>query len=140
MKGNGKVNLTGIGRIYRKQERSTFIDVPRSRFMEALEKLKRRGLTRISSITGYDSGNGFEVIYHFDSGGHLVNIKVKLPAAKPSIGTITKHFPGAELFERELMEMLGVKVEGHPNPEKLFLCEDSPKCPLRKALKGGNNG
>ncbi len=124
--------LKGIGKVYRKQKRSTFIEVPRTKFNEAVSMLKKHGLTRISSITGYDSGGMFEVIYHFDFRGQLVNLKVKLPRRSPYIDTITGHFPGAELFERELMEMLGVEVRGHPDPRKLFLCEDSPSCPLRK--------
>ena len=131
------MNVKAIGRVYKKQKNSIFIEVPRQRFAEAVERLRKRGFTRISSITGYDSGKSgkrFEVIYHFDFRGHLVNIKVKLPHQSPRIDTITKYFPGAELFERELMEMLGVEVTGHPDPRKLFLCEDSPSCPLRKEV------
>jgi len=134
------MNVKGIGRVYKKQERSIFIEVPRIKLIEAMDRLRKRGFTRISSITGYDSGKEFEVIYHFDFRGHLVNIKVRLPHQSPCIDTITKHFPGAVLFERELMEMLGVDVTGHPDPRKLFLCEDSPRCPLRKdAMKRRNN-
>ena len=128
------MNFESIGKTYRKQKKCIFIEVPRIKFADAIEKLSERGLTRIASITGYDSGKQIEVIYHFDFRGDVVNIKVRLPRQSPSIETITKHFPGAELFERELMEMLGVVVEGHPDPRPLFLCESSPKCPLRKNI------
>jgi len=126
-------NVSGIGKVYKEHKGCVFIEVSREKMTEAMEMLKKRGFTRISSITGYDSGKGFEVIYHFDSPEHrLVSIKARLPAANPQVESITRHFRGAELFERELMEMTGIEVLGHPNPGKLFLCEDSPVCPLRK--------
>ena len=132
------MNMRDIGKEYKKQERSIFIEVPRTKLIDAAKRLKDRGVTRISSITGYDGGKGFEAIYHFHFRGQLINIKTKIDYKKPHVETITKQFPGAELFERELMEMVGVVVDNHPNPSKLFLCDDSPKCPLRKYIgKGG---
>jgi Ni,Fe-hydrogenase III component G len=53
------------------------------------------------------------------------------------IETVTDIFPGAVLYERDLMEMLGVQVKGHPDPRRLFLPDDWPagKFPLRKEVK-----
>jgi len=61
-----------------------------------------------------------------------VNIRVSLPKNKLEIKTATGIYPGANLFEREVAEMLGVNVLGHPNLQGLFLNENSPKTPLRK--------
>jgi len=51
--------------------------------------------------------------------------------------SVTDIFPGAVLYERDLMEMLGVKVENHPDPRRLFLPEDWPEgnYPLLKEAK-----
>jgi NADH:ubiquinone oxidoreductase subunit C len=135
------MNYKGIGKVYKEDKKRgyVFIEVPRSKLDSAVKKLREQDVTRISSITGYDSGKGFEVIYHFDFRGLLINLKVRLPTVKPCIGTISEVFPGAVLYERELMEMIGVDVEGHPDPRKLFLCEDSPVHPLKKT-GGQQNG
>jgi NADH:ubiquinone oxidoreductase subunit C len=45
---------------------------------------------------------------------------------------VTGIYPGANLFEREVHEMLGFFFQGHPNMEMLFLNENSPHAPLRK--------
>lgn len=96
--------------------------------------LKEAGVTHISTITGVDTGNVVEVIYHFDCQPTMLNLKIPLPKDDLKIPTITDIFPGAILYERDLMEMLGVKVEGHPDPRRLFMPDDWPdgEYPLRK--------
>jgi len=37
-----------------------------------------------------------------------------------NLKSLTPLYPGAELYERELMEKYGVKFAGHPKPLKLF--------------------
>lgn len=109
-----------------------FVDVDEKNLDRTLNQLKLKGIYRISSISGVDLGKFFEIIYHFDFEGKLVNIKIKISKKTPEIKTITKHFPGAELFERELSEMFGIKIKDHPDSRKLFLDENSPETPLRK--------
>lgn len=87
----------------------------------------------INSISGVDAGSSIDVVYHVTAKGSVVSLTVALPKQKPEIGTVTDLFPGAALFERELMEMLGVKVLGHPTGGRLFLPESFPDVhPLRK--------
>jgi Ni,Fe-hydrogenase III component G len=66
-----------------------------------------------------------------------LNLKLSIPKTDLEIETVTDIFPGATLYERELMEMLGVQVKGHPDPRRLFLSDDWPagKFPLRKEVK-----
>ncbi|MCX6814259.1 MAG: NADH-quinone oxidoreductase subunit C, partial [Candidatus Aenigmarchaeota archaeon] len=71
-------------------------------------------------------------IYHVFSDGYYVNIRVPLPKKTLEIKTVTGIYPGANLFEREVHEMLGVDFPGHPDLKGLFLNEKSPKTPLRK--------
>jgi Ni,Fe-hydrogenase III component G len=115
-------------------ERCLFATSDKRRCRDILLALKERGVTHVSTITGVDRGNVVEVIYHFDCRPAELNLKIPLPKDNLRISTITDFFPGAILYERDLMEMLGVKVGGHPDPRKLFLPDDWPngEYPLRK--------
>ena len=106
-------------------------------FREVLKLLSEKGVRHVSDITGVDVGNSITVIYRFDCRPAFLNLKVLLPKDNPRIRTITDLFPGAVLYERELMEMLGAKVEEHPDPRRLFLPDDWPEGvhPLRKEAK-----
>ncbi|MEM3421712.1 MAG: NADH-quinone oxidoreductase subunit C [Candidatus Hadarchaeum sp.] len=115
-------------------ERCLFASSDKKRFLNILKSLKDNGVTHISTITALDNGKSIELIYHFDCKPALLNLKIFLPMDDLKIPTITDLFPGAVLYERDIMEMIGVIVEGHPDPRRLFLPEDWPqgKYPLRK--------
>ncbi len=102
------------------------------RLKDIMKRLKEAGIYRLSAIVGVDLGDDIEIIYHLVYGNQKINLRTRVPKARPEIQTITGIYPGADLFERELMEMLGVKVKNHPNPKRLFLATDSPENPLRK--------
>jgi Ni,Fe-hydrogenase III component G len=106
-------------------------------YREALSKLKEKDILHLSTITGVDLGEEIAVIYHIDCGGPLLNLKLFLPKDAPRLLSVTDIIPGAILYERDLMEMLGVEVENHPDPRRLFLPEDWPEgnYPLRKEVK-----
>lgn len=126
--------LQGLGKVYKSSRDAVFIEVLRRDFPRALRAVREK-TARISTITGYDSGKDIELIYHFPVGRRLVNLKVRIQRNKPSIETITNLFPGANMFERELHDLVGVDVVGHPNLKRILLDKTSPRAPLRK--KGG---
>ncbi len=119
-------------------DRCIFATTDKPRFKSLLPVLRVAGVTHISTITGVDAGNVVEVIYHFDCRHTMLNLKIPLSKDDLKVPTITDVFPGAVLYERDLMEMLGVKVGGHPDPRRLFLPDDWPEgvYPLRKEFKG----
>jgi NADH-quinone oxidoreductase subunit C len=86
--------------------------------------------------TAVDLGDdgGFEVVTHLFSTEHHhnVRVKVRLPHQDPSVATISDLFPTCDWHEREMMEMFGVQVTGHPRPVKLLLAEQFDGHPLRK--------
>ena len=127
-----------VGDVKIVNNRCLFATSDRERFKDLLRTLRTAGITHISTITGLDSGDVVEVIYHFDCRPTMLNLKIQLPKDGLKVPTITDVFPGAILYERDLMEMLGVKVEGHPDPRRLFLPDDWPEgvYPLRKEFKG----
>ena len=124
--------LKTAGLDFREEKGEAWINLEARNLHDLLLHLKQGGFPRLSAISGVDTGKEIELIYHVFSDGYYVNIRVPLPKKKLEIKTVTGIYPGANLFEREVHEMLGVDFPGHPNLEKLFLNENSPKNPLRK--------
>ena len=117
--------------------RRVFATASKERFREVLQRLREKEVRHVSTISGVDRGSHISVVYHFDCRPCLLNLRVDLPKDNPEIRTITDLFPGAEIYERDLMEMLGVKVSEHPDPRRFFLPDDWPEgvYPLRKEVK-----
>jgi membrane-bound hydrogenase subunit beta len=69
-------------------------------------------------------------------------MKTAVPKANPVIKTVTDVFPAATLYERELMDLLGAKVDGLPAGRRYPLPEDWPvdQFPLRKDWKPDTAG
>jgi Ni,Fe-hydrogenase III component G len=93
--------------------------------------------THISTISGVDLGETIEIVYHLHGGGTFLGLKTRVSKSDPTIKTVTPIIPGAKWYEREIQDMLGVKVEGHPDPRRLILPENWPDnvFPLRKDWK-----
>jgi membrane-bound hydrogenase subunit beta len=94
--------------------------------------------------SGYDLEKSIVMLYHFTlnygvrAGEMTVNMRLELPKKDPSVETITGLIPGALVSEREMQEMLGVKVKGIPDSRRLFLDPTFPKgvYPWRRDEKG----
>jgi Ni,Fe-hydrogenase III large subunit/NADH:ubiquinone oxidoreductase subunit C len=87
----------------------------------------------LSTISGVDLGKEIELNYHMACEG-TITLKNRIYKETPVTQTITDILPGANLYEREIFDLLGVNFEGHPNLERLLLPETWPKgnYPLRK--------
>jgi Ni,Fe-hydrogenase III component G len=106
-----------------------------SRFYVRSKSTKIRAITqllvgdlegRLVAISANDEGiKGFDLVYHFDFShqekGLHVALKIRLPRKKPTIDSITEIAGSANWAERELMDLMGISFEGHPDPRKLFL-------------------
>ena len=94
--------------------------------------------SHLCTITGLDENDKLSFIYHLAQGsGVLLNLKTSLPKEKPIIKTVISYFPGAEIYERELMDLLGAQVQGLPAGHRYPLVDDWPQGehPLRKDWK-----
>lgn len=92
---------------------------------------------RFVIVTGIDSDDCFEMLYHFsnDQTGCMVTVKAFIrDREKPSIESITPFVPAAEWIEREIHDVLGIHFEHHPDLRRLILFDDWPEgvYPLRK--------
>ena len=88
--------------------------------------------------TSADHEGSIELLYTFCSGAAIVTLRTSVRYSYPVIHTICDIIPAATLYERELIEMFGVKIVGTPSTEKLLLPDDWPDgvFPLRKSFKG----
>ena len=67
--------------------------------------------------------------------GHWITVKIDITADQPSFESLSKSIYSANLFEREIWEMFGIKPQGHPDLRSLHLHNEicSPgNHPLRK--------
>lgn len=130
--------LTGKAKVSRPRRIS--VDVDMSKFAEVFDyAVKELGFALLCTITGLDEGDNIVLIYHVaQQGGTVLNIKTGVPKQDAGIKTITHYFPSAEIYEREIVDLLGVKVEGLQRGNRYPLTDDWPEgqFPLRKEWKG----
>ena len=76
----------------------------------------------------------FTVVYHLLSfeRNEDIRVKVALDGEYPSIATVTDVWPSANWYEREMWDMFGIGVEGHPNLRRILMPELWKGHPLRK--------
>jgi Ni,Fe-hydrogenase III component G len=109
------------------KDRRAYLTIKVEKLRDAVIYLKEKeGITHLATITGTDLGEEREINYHFNRPNLILTLKVKIPADKPVIPSITDIINGATLYEREVNDLLGVFPEGHPNPKRLNLPEEWP--------------
>jgi membrane-bound hydrogenase subunit beta len=116
-----------------------FAEVPLDKFDEVFtHAVKQLNFFVPAAITGLDTGTSFEVLYHLgDKSGTLLNLSVTLNRENPAVKTITSMCPSADIYERELEDLLGIKVIGLAPGSRYPLPDNWPKgdYPLRKDWK-----
>ncbi len=93
----------------------------------------------LNTITATDYFDYFEVVYLLTSMKHLHSLVIKTRIynrENPSVPSIVSLYEGANFQEREIYDLLGIKVEGHPNMKRIFLWEGFKGHPLRKDYLG----
>ena len=112
----------------------------------AIKALMASGWVYLSAITGLDippvegetQEGQIELLYHFCSGPSILTLRTRVPYSNPVVASVCSLIPYATLYERELIEMLGVTIQGTPSTDRLLLPDDWPDgvYPLRKSFKG----
>ena len=59
-------------------------------------------------------------------------LQVRTPRSQPEIPSAVSLYRSADLQEREIYDLLGVRFPGHPNLTRLLLWEEFEGHPLRK--------
>jgi Ni,Fe-hydrogenase III component G len=121
------------------RQRRIFLEVAYKDFIEVFEYLvKELQFSHLCTITGLDEQDRLGFIYHLSQdSGVLLNLKTSVSKENPVLRTVISYFPGAEIYERELVDLLGARVEGLPAGNRYPLTDDWPQdqFPLRKDWK-----
>jgi Ni,Fe-hydrogenase III component G len=110
------------------KEKRIYVTIKTEKLRDAIMYLKEKeGLFHLATITGVDLGEERELNYHLNRPNLVFTIKVRVPADKPVVPSITDIINGAVLYEREVKDLLGVFPEGHPNPKRFLMTEEWPE-------------
>lgn len=109
-----EIDEAGIGVVAR---------VPLDSAVEALCALRESELDfrMLLDMLGADTGEGIEITYHLRSLSRDEEVYVKTTVAYDGcLRSVWNTFPSALMPERETAELLGLKLDGHPNPKRLL--------------------
>lgn len=124
------------GKMTNPRPRRVFAQVAAANFAEVFDyAVKKMNFNVLCTITGLDQGETLSVIYHLAQENKIVlNLATDLQKLDPSIQSVTSYFPSADCYEREMVDLLGIKVQGLPPGNRYPLPDDWPKevYPLRK--------
>jgi membrane-bound hydrogenase subunit beta len=121
------------------RERRLYAWCPPEKLAEVFEYLYRQmKFTMLSAITAIDEGATLGMIYHLDrESGVVLSLSTSVPRDNPVIQSVTPYFPAADVYEREAVDLMGLKVEGLPPGSRYPLPDNWPagEYPLRKDWK-----
>jgi len=118
--------------------RRIFLTTSTENLVDVIKKLKDCfSFQHLSTISGVDNLKEFEILYHLANNIASLTVRVSISRENPVVPTICSVIPGAILYEREIQDLLGIKVDGIPDPRRLVLPDDWPEgnYPLRKDWK-----
>ncbi len=87
-------------------------------------------LTSEEKIPGY-----LEAVYHLFSIAHKhgpVIIRMQTGRANAQLSSLTPIWRSAELQEREIFDLYGIKFEGHPDLRRILMWDEFEDFPMRK--------
>jgi len=112
------------------------VTTSRESVFAVLDYLKADGFYQLKTISCVDwiDDNEFELIYHVASLERSLHIMVKtrIDRDNATFPTAIPIFKNAVVFEREIHELFGVKFEGNPDLNPLFLDNWREIPPFRK--------
>lgn len=139
--------LEKIGQVLQKDFEITFeefrnemhIFVQPEQIVGVLTSLRdAHGFELLSTLTAVDywpqQEPRFHVIYQLTSitQNLSVQVRVPVPAIRPVVPTVTGVFSSANWREREIWDMFGIRVDGHPDLRRILMPADWEGHPLRK--------
>ena len=125
---SGKVTIQRVRRVW--------AEVAMDKLHEVLLYAKDQlGFGMLCTITGTDEGSHLGLMYHLaNNDGVVLTLVTAAPKDGPGPQTVTAYFPHADLYERELVDLLGVRIQGMAEGSRYPLHDGWPEgqYPLRK--------
>jgi NADH-quinone oxidoreductase subunit C len=113
------------------------ITVARESIVAACQAVKQAGYNFLEDVTAvdwYPSEPRFQITYHILSFSFKQRIRlvVRLDGGDAAVDSITGVWPAANFYEREIFDLFGVHIGGHPNLTRIMMPIDWEGHPLRK--------
>jgi NADH-quinone oxidoreductase subunit C len=116
--------------------------VKRERLVEVMtllrdhDELRMNLLADLTAVDYLGQTPRFEVVYQLYSIPlkHRVRVKVRVPedSAQCWVPTVSHLWMAANWAEREVWDLYGIRIEGHPDPRRILMYEEFVGHPLRK--------
>ena len=113
--------------------------VPAARLVEVARHLREApdaAFDLCSDVTATDwplRPERFDVVYCLYSMRHRHRVRIKVRAGEhDAVPSVTGVWPAANWFEREVYDMFGVHITGHPDRRRILMPEDWQGFPQRK--------
>ena len=113
------------------------ITVELSALREVLEYCKNSlgydFLLDISSLDHFGDHPRFEMVYELATVDDSKHLRVKAAVGEEqSVASVVDLWLAADWHEREVYDMMGITIDGHPNMKRILMWEGYPFFPLRK--------
>jgi NADH-quinone oxidoreductase subunit C len=117
--------------------------VDREHYHAAVAALKEAGFDTFADLCAVDylrRRPRFEVVTVLTSISlrRRIRVRVGVPGDDTTVASITDLFAGANFFEREAYDLMGVVFEGHPDLTRILMPDDWEGHPLRKDYAVGS--
>ena len=91
-------------------------------------------LEDVTAVDWYPSEPRYQITYHILSMSlkERIRLIVRLDSEDAAVDSITPVWPSANFYEREVFDLFGVHIGGHPNLRRIMMPEDWDGHPLRK--------
>ncbi|HEX9976584.1 MAG TPA: NADH-quinone oxidoreductase subunit C [Dehalococcoidales bacterium] len=93
------------------------------------------GFNYLNYITAVDYFDYFELVYQLTSLSHNHTVVLKTRCYdrnNPVVSSVVRLWRGADLQEREVYDLMGIRFNGHPNMKRIVLWDGFQGHPLRK--------
>jgi NADH-quinone oxidoreductase subunit C len=125
----------------------------RETYLATIVALKDDGFVLLVDVTAVDylerpprdlpdsvAPERFEVVVNLVSldPPRRVRVRVQVPESDARVPTLWDLYPGADFYEREALDLMGITFDGHPDPTRILMPEDWEGHPLRKDYPVGH--
>lgn len=117
--------------------------VDRSEYHAAAAVLKDAGYDAFSDLCAVDylrRNPRFEVVLVLTSMSlrRRVRIRTGVPGDDPTVDSVTDLFAGANFYEREAFDLMGINFDNHPDLTRILMPDEWEGHPLRKDYAVGS--